>query len=214
MPRRGPIGGARADPDSSFLTEEHCNPLIHIAEKETCSGLGNQEAVPLAVADAAQAATGMARRTSQQTEALLMNFTTLSYLSYIVISIGITVLVARTLSHNGRIYLIDGFDGDDRLASSINHMLVVGFYLVNLGWVLLRMQTGMRIANFEQLIVYLASGLGFVLLVLGVIHFFNMYAIHKYGNAGSFRQRRARQQQSSEQPSDPVAVLLQDGVSA
>ena len=120
-----------------------------------------------------------------------MSFTSFSYLAYISISIAITVLVARTLSRNGRIYLIDGFDGDDALATSVNHMLVVGFYLVNIGWVLLRMKTGVPIRDFEQLIIYLASGLGFVLLALGLIHFFNMYVIHKYASAGTFRQRRA-----------------------
>ena len=110
-------------------------------------------------------------------------FTLTAYITYIIFSIFITVLVSRTLSKNGRIFLVNGFSGNEELADSVNHLLIVGFYLVNLGFVLLRMRTGAAILNFEELIVYLTSGLGVVLLVLGVAHFFNMYVIHMFGRS-------------------------------
>jgi len=94
------------------------------------------------------------------------------------------MFVSRTLSKNGLPFLITGFQGNDRLAVSTNHLLVVGFYLVNLGFVLLRMSTGVKIDTLEQLIVYQASGLGRVLFVLGLAHFFNMYVIHRMGRSG------------------------------
>ena len=75
--------------------------------------------------------------------------------------------------------LVEGFRGNVELAESTNHLLVVGFYLVNLGFVLLRMQTNVYVDNLEHLIIYQASGLGLVLLVLGFAHFFNMYVIHR-----------------------------------
>lgn len=102
-----------------------------------------------------------------------------NYAIYIVISVFITVYVSRTLSKNGLTFLIAGFKGNRDLAESTNHLLVVGFYLVNLGFVLLRMQTNVSIDSVEQLIVYQASGIGLVLLVLGFAHFFNMVVIHK-----------------------------------
>ncbi len=109
---------------------------------------------------------------------------TLTYVIYISISVVITVLVSRTLSKNGLTFLVAGFRGDEALARSTNHLLVVGFYLVNLGFVLLRMRTGVMIDNTEALIVYLASGLGLVLLVLGLAHFFNMYVVHRISKSG------------------------------
>jgi len=109
---------------------------------------------------------------------------TINYVVYIAFSIFITVYVSRTLSKNGLPFLVEGFRGDLKLAESTNHLLVVGFYLVNLGFVLLRMQTGVRIDTVEQLIVYQASGLGLVLFVLGLAHFFNMYVIHRIGRSG------------------------------
>jgi len=104
---------------------------------------------------------------------------TVNYITYIAFSVFITVYVSRTLSKNGLPFLVEGFRGNVQLAESTNHLLVVGFYLVNLGFVLLRMQTGVVVDTLEQLIIYQASGLGLVLLVLGFAHFFNMYVIHR-----------------------------------
>jgi len=110
--------------------------------------------------------------------------TSTNYLVYLAFSIFITVFVSRTLSKNGLPFLVQGFKGNRELAVATNHLLVVGFYLVNLGFVLLRMRTGVSIASFEQLIVYQAAGLGLVVFVLGLAHFFNMYVIHHLAYSG------------------------------
>ena len=115
-------------------------------------------------------------------------FNTSAYVLYIVISVLITIFVSRTLSKNGEIYLIDGFNGNDALAKSINHMLVVGFYLLNLGFVLLRMKSGQVLDSVEGVIIYLSSGLGFVLFALGIAHFFNMFVIHQF-RGGQVKKR-------------------------
>lgn len=105
---------------------------------------------------------------------------TATYITYIILSVFITIYVAYTLSKNGIAFLIDGFGGDEELARSINHMLVVGFYLINLGFVLLKMRTNVLIQNVDQMIVYLSSNIGFVLFILGLAHFFNLYMINKF----------------------------------
>ena len=63
-----------------------------------------------------------------------------TYLSYLAISIAMTVWVAKTLHKNGRIFLIDSFGGNVALADSINHLLWVGFYLINIGYVALALR--------------------------------------------------------------------------
>ena len=120
--------------------------------------------------------------------------TTLTYVIYITLSIGITVYVSRTLSKNGLPFLVDGFAGNKVLAESTNHLLVVGFYLINLGFVLLRMRTGIVITDINELIIYQTSGLGLVLLILGAMHFFNMLVIHRF-----VRSIRTRHSYSGEQ---------------
>jgi hypothetical protein len=122
----------------------------------------------------------------------------INFVVYLTLSIFITIYVSRTLSKNGLAFLIEGFKGNRDLATSTNHLLVVGFYLVNMGFVLLRMRTNVAIDNLEGLIVYQASGLGLVLLVLGLAHFFNMYVIYRISTSTlGFGNRKGANTESS-----------------
>lgn len=98
-----------------------------------------------------------------------------TYLIYLALSIGITVGVARTLHKNGRLFLVDAFHGNELLADSVNHLLVVGFYLINIGYVTLRLKYGIKPTNLPESIEFLSTKVGLVLLVLGVMHFLNLY---------------------------------------
>jgi len=95
-------------------------------------------------------------------------------LTYLAISVALTVWVARTLHRNGRVFLVDCFHGNTELADSINHLLVVGFYLINLGFVSLALRFGVAAANPQEALESLSTKLGMVLLVLGAMHFFNL----------------------------------------
>ena len=97
-----------------------------------------------------------------------------SYLIYLALSIGVTVWVARTLQRNGRIFLVDSFLGNEPLADSVNHLLVVGFYLINIGYVALALKYGVKPRDMAEAIEYLSHKIGVVLLVLGAMHFFNI----------------------------------------
>src|SRR4249920_2380003 len=104
-----------------------------------------------------------------------MNWIITAYLVYLAISIALTVWVARTLHQNGRIFLVDSFGGNEKLADSVNHLLVVGFYLINIGYVTLALKYGVAAANAQESLETLSTKVGLVLLVLGFMHFFNLY---------------------------------------
>src|SRR6187401_3799644 len=89
-----------------------------------------------------------------------------TYLIYLAISIALTVWVARTLHKNGRIFLVDVFHGNEALADSVNHLLVVGFYLINFGYVSMALKLGYEIANAKEGIEALSVKVGMVLIVL------------------------------------------------
>lgn len=97
-----------------------------------------------------------------------------TYLAYLLISVGLTVWVARTLHVNGRIFLVDCFHGNAALADSVNHLLVVGFYLVNVGFVTLALKFGVDVGDLRGGVETLSTKVGLVLLVLGAMHFFNL----------------------------------------
>ena len=113
-----------------------------------------------------------------------MDLTVVAYVIYLVVSIALTVWVARTLSHNGRIFLSDVLRGDERLADAVNRLLVVGFYLVNLGFVALYLHQSDEITDARGIFEALSTKLGVVLLVLGVMHLGNVYALNKIRRRG------------------------------
>jgi hypothetical protein len=86
----------------------------------------------------------------------------------------LTVWVARTLHRNGRIFLVECFRGNAELADSVNHLLVVGFYLINIGYVALALKYGVAAEDAQRALETLSTKVGLVLLVLGFMHFFNL----------------------------------------
>ncbi len=106
--------------------------------------------------------------------------THLSYAAYLVISIGLTIWVARVLTGSGEVFLARCFDQDRELAQSANRLLVIGFYLVNLGFISYRLG-GWQVDTVD-LVPELGSRIGVTLLVLGVMHFGNMLLIARLGH--------------------------------
>src|SRR4051794_16075573 len=113
-----------------------------------------------------------------------------SYVGYLVISLGLTIWVARTLSKSGRVFLIDSFLGHTDLADSVNHLLVVGFYLINVGFVSLALKYGDKPTDLQTAIEILSTKMGFVLLVLGGMHFFNLHVFSRMRKRAMLRTRK------------------------
>ena len=123
-----------------------------------------------------------------------------TYLAYLGISVALTIWVARTLHKNGRIFLVDSFLGNEGLADSVNHLLVVGFYLINIGFVTLALKYGDKATDAQTALEILSSKVGLVLVVLGVMHFFNLFVFTKL-------RRRATQHRTG--PTLPPPLVRQ-----
>ncbi len=116
-----------------------------------------------------------------------------TYVTYLLASIGLTVWVAQTLHKNGRIFLVDATHGNEKLADSINHLLLVGFYLINTGYVTLALRYGAKPTDSVTAIEFFSTKIGLVLLVLGAMHFGNLYVFSRMrrrdGGMGSAERR-------------------------
>ena len=106
-------------------------------------------------------------------------FAVWTYPFYLVISVAMTIWVARTLYHNGRVFILDAVHGNETLADSINHLLIVGFYLINIGYVTLSLRYGDKPASLQEAIEFLSFKVGLVLVILGVMHFANLAMLSK-----------------------------------
>jgi hypothetical protein len=122
-----------------------------------------------------------------------MNETTISYSLYLLIAIPVTIWVAKTLHRNGRVFLVDCFHGNAEMADSVNHLLVVGFYLINIGFVTLFLKIESKVQEVTGVFEALSGKLGVVLLVLGGMHFLNLFIFSKL-----------RQNPSAQPPTMPV----------
>ncbi len=110
------------------------------------------------------------------------------YFCYLAISISLTVWVARTLHRNGRVFLVDAFHGNEELADSVNHLLVVGFYLINVGYIALALKTTDSLSTLRQVIELESVKIGVVLLILGGMHFFNILVFAKMRSRSGLSQ--------------------------
>ena len=118
-----------------------------------------------------------------------MNITVLCYLVYLLASVALTVWVARTLHRNGRIFLVQAFRGNEPMADAVNHLLVVGFYLINIGFIAFALRYGTKPTDAQEAFEFVSTKLGVVLLVLGAMHFFNMFNFDKMRRKGLARER-------------------------
>ncbi len=108
-----------------------------------------------------------------------MDLHMVNYSIYLLLSTALTVWVGRTLYRSGRIFLIEAFEREE-VADSVNHLLVVGFYLVNLGLVALLINWTFRdLLTAGDILLEVTTKVGLVLLLLGLMHFTNLGVISR-----------------------------------
>ncbi|MEM9691805.1 MAG: hypothetical protein AAGA56_04630 [Myxococcota bacterium] len=100
------------------------------------------------------------------------------YGTYAFLSAVLTIALARVLSRSGAVFLRDVFPDKPELADAVNRLLVVGFYLVNGGYALLLLEGGYA-PTVVAAIETLSSKLGWLLLSLALMHFFNLGVFHR-----------------------------------
>lgn len=103
---------------------------------------------------------------------------TVAYIIYLLITYIITVHVGLIFFRNGRVYILRLMQGDEKFTDFINRILLVGYYLLNLGYAAVRISSWRKLYSWEDVFVSIGSMTGEILLTLGVIHFLNMTAIY------------------------------------
>ena len=108
-----------------------------------------------------------------------MTLSVISYIIYLVLSIGIIFWVAEVLFSNAHIFIDDIFHGDRVISDSTSKLLKLGFYLLNFGFVLFLMKSyGIR--DSKALFEVLSIKIGTIILILGGIYLVNIYSLFKF----------------------------------
>lgn len=106
-----------------------------------------------------------------------MNYLVITYSVYTLVTILLTIWVGRALYTNGRIFLMDIFNKDEDLVNSLNKLLLIGFYLINFGYVLRNLIIRKNINNIAESIESLSMKIGLIIVILGCMHFFNLLVL-------------------------------------
>jgi len=113
----------------------------------------------------------------------------LTYLLYIAISLAMTFWVGRTLNKNGHVFLMENYADNTALAKAINSMLLVGFYMINIGFISYTLKiSGAAPLDYAQVLEFLSVKVGFIAIVLGVMHFSLMFALQQYSKGRGIRR--------------------------
>ncbi len=138
--------------------------------------------------------------------AAVVDYKVVLYLVYVALSLALTVWVGRTLFRNGRVFLVDAFGGREALADSINHLLLVGFYLINIGYISFALTSNVYVDEMRELLEELSRKIGLVAIILGALHVGNVYAfrqIHRHEKR--FKEQLDRLEQTLAKPQGPAS---------
>lgn len=98
-----------------------------------------------------------------------------AYGVYLPVTLFLTYYVAKTLFNNAKIFMLDIFKGRTEIAESTNHLLRVGFYLLNIGFAMLMLKTNYSVDSGQTLLEVLSLKIGGFSIYLGFMLFFNLY---------------------------------------
>lgn len=102
-----------------------------------------------------------------------------TYVVYLVTTLSLTIWVGKTLFKNGKVFLDEIFYGNPLLATSVNNLLLVGFYLVNIGYAVYTLKVTYTIESYREVVEILSVKVGFIILLLGAMHFFNLFILFR-----------------------------------
>lgn len=107
-----------------------------------------------------------------------MNYNILSYISYSIVTIYIIVWVGKMFHHNGRIFILDLFDGQPDTADTTNNLLLVAYYLFNIGYAIMQFSNWEHISDIASMVSSIARKSGVLVLLLAGLHYNNMFIIY------------------------------------
>jgi hypothetical protein len=114
-----------------------------------------------------------------------MNYNVGAYIFFLVLIIFIIVYVGRYFYTNGRVFIVHLFNGNVALSDQVNKLLLIAYYLFNIGYAFIRLEHWPKITSLEMMTSSVASEVGVLIFILSVTHYFNMAVIYKLSKSKS-----------------------------
>lgn len=118
-----------------------------------------------------------------------MTYNVGAYIVYLITIVFIIVFVGRYFYTNGRVFILSLFKSDALHTDYINKLLLIAYYLFNIGYAFLKLKQWQRITSMEELLSSLSTNIGLLVLILAVTHYFNMAVIYFLSKSNSITNK-------------------------
>jgi hypothetical protein len=109
-----------------------------------------------------------------------MNFNIIGYTLYLLITTIIILKVGNTCYINGNIFVSELLPNQKDLCHKINQILLVGYYLLNIGYCATTIISWEKILTFHQLIEIISIKSAIIISTIAIMHYVNIILITKY----------------------------------
>ena len=116
-----------------------------------------------------------------------MNYNLTAYVIYLILMIYIILYVGRYFYTNGRVFIISLLNNNVELADHLNKLLLLAYYLFNIGYTFIKLKYWQRVYNIDSLFSSLSTNMAVLILILALTHYFNMLVIYYLSKSKSFK---------------------------
>jgi len=109
-----------------------------------------------------------------------MNLNLAAYGLFFTIVLYIIIVVGNTCYRNGNIYVMELLPGHEELCLRINKILLLGYYLINIGYAATMLVGWDTITTMPQLVEVLAVKSAIIICILSALHYLNIFLLTNY----------------------------------
>ena len=109
-----------------------------------------------------------------------MNGNIIGYIIYLSITIFIILKVGRICFKNGNIFVSELIPNHIDLCQKINQILLLGYYLLNIGYCAMTLISWEKILSTNQLIEVIAIKTATIIFIISALHYTNIIILTKY----------------------------------
>ncbi|WP_221259866.1 hypothetical protein [Flavobacterium okayamense] len=109
-----------------------------------------------------------------------MNLNIIAYIIYFSITAFIIIKVGKIFYDNGNIYVSELIPNHMELCHKTNQILLLGYYLLNIGYCAITIISWQKIATFSQLIEIVSYKSAIIIITIAIMHYINIILLTKY----------------------------------
>ena len=109
-----------------------------------------------------------------------MNLNITGYFIYLSITIFIILRVGKICYKNGNIFVAELIPNDADICQKINQVLLMAYYLLNIGYCAMTLISWQKILSSTQLIETIGIKTAIIIFIISVLHYLNIIILTKY----------------------------------